>query len=109
MSHFLKRELFSRSVAYARIGEGCNLDYKGLDGMGGGSDIYPMDTIALTPVSFERIAAEKFLELSEKQKRNIKDIRIVPPSFENLDDTDCSDFGSIVFEYKMPVYAMRER
>lgn len=63
----------------------------------------------MSPVSFERMPAEKYLELSQKQKLNIKDINILPPSFEGLDDVDFADFGSIFIEYKTPVYKMLSR
>jgi hypothetical protein len=67
------------------------------------------DTFDLLPVSFERIPAGRYAELPESVKSNIKDVHIVPPAFADLEDSPEGDFGSIVIEYKTPVYKVTTR
>jgi len=65
-----------------------------------------MDTIDLTPISFVKVSAEKFLRIVKHDKKNIKSVSIIPPDFGDLRD---DDFGSLLVEYKTPTYRVRSK
>ena len=65
-----------------------------------------MDILDLTPVSTEQISPADFARCFERDRKNIKNVRIVPPSFGDLDD---ADFGSLCVEYKSPIYKVLSR
>jgi hypothetical protein len=65
-----------------------------------------MDTIDLTPISFVKVSAEKFLRIAKREKKNIKSVSIIPPDLGELSD---DDFGSLLVEYNTPKYRVRSK
>lgn len=60
-----------------------------------------MNTIEMMRTDTDVLSIERFMALSEKEKRKIKSIKIIPPK---LDDLHNDNFGTIFVTYKTPTY-----
>lgn len=54
--------------------------------------------ITLKPIKNKRITPERFMRLTEKEKKNIKEIHFIPPKLGD------KNFGSFRLTYKRPIY-----
>ena len=61
-----------------------------------------MNTIETLKFDTECLSIEKFMSLDEKEKDNIKSVKIIPPKLINIGFDD--DFGKIQVKYKTPTY-----
>ncbi len=50
----------------------------------------------------EDLSIEQFMSLTEKEKDNIRSVKIIPPKLKDIDFDD--DFGKIHVKYKTPTY-----
>ncbi len=65
-----------------------------------------MEILDLIKTDSERLSFEQLLALGKTNQDDIKDIYIVPPSFE-FDQADNDDFGHVVVVYKTAHYGAR--
>ncbi len=61
-----------------------------------------MDIIETLKFDTECLSIETFMSLTEKEKDNIKSVKIIPPKLIDIGFDD--DFGKIQVKYKTPTY-----
>lgn len=61
-----------------------------------------MNIIEMLKVDTEVLSIERYMDMTEADRHNVKSVRIIPPSF------DGDDFGAVSVQYKTPTYQMDE-
>ena len=61
-----------------------------------------MTTIEALRIDIEKLSIERYMSLTENEKKNIESVKIVPPSFDYIYPDD--DFGKFEVKYKVPFY-----